>query len=156
MTFYDYIIRFINEYDRVLNAEKTMIRYCFEIRNLAENLPIEFRNELKREIELLVDNQDYLLDLELKIHSDFPNIYKNRFSFILKILSYYSKKEIKRASSFFIGDNEFRAIELYTLNKSLTVELVGLLSKIYLKSTPLTQRTSFKNLRKIILGRIQT
>lgn len=151
MTFYDYIIRFINEYDHVLNAEKTMIRYCFEIRNLAENLPIEFRNELKREIELLVDNQDYLLDLELKIHSDFPNIYKNRFSFILKILSHYSKKEIKRASSFFIGDNEFRAIELYTLNKSLTVELVGLLSKLYLKSTPLTQRTSFKNLRKIIL-----
>lgn len=151
MAFYDYVIRFMNEYDHVLNAEKTIIRYCFEIRKLADNLPIEFRNELNRDIDLLINDQGYLLDLELKLHSEFNETYKNRFAFILKVLSHYSDKEITRASTFFIGDNEFRAIELYALNKSLTIELIGLLSKLYQKLSPLSQRVHFKSLRKIIL-----
>ena len=77
MTFYDYVMSFINEYDHVLNAEKTIIRYCFEIRKLADNLPIEFRNELNRDIDLLINDQSYLLELELKLHSEFSEIYKN-------------------------------------------------------------------------------
>ncbi|WP_180164075.1 hypothetical protein [Acinetobacter sp. YH12049] len=151
MTFYDYVMSFINEYDHVLNAEKTIIRYCFEIRKLADNLPIEFRNELNRDIDLLINDQSYLLELELKLHSEFSEIYKNRFSFILKVLSHYSDKKITRTSSFFIGDNEFRAIELYALNKCLTVELIDLLSKLYQKLSLKSQKAHFKSLRKIIL-----
>src|SRR5690606_12870178 len=115
------------------------------------NLPIEFRNELNRDIDLLINDQSYLLELELRLHSEFSEIYKNRFSFILKVLSHYSDKKITRTSSFFIGDNEFRAIELYALNKCLTVELIDLLSKLYQKLSPKSQKAHFKSLRKIIL-----
>ena len=43
------------------------------------------------------------------------------------------------------------AIELYTLNRSLTKELVELLLQQYQKLTPLSQKQNFKVLRKIIL-----
>ncbi|MEG0619387.1 MAG: hypothetical protein RR557_08820 [Bacilli bacterium] len=151
MTFYDYVIRYMTEYDHVLNTEKTMIRYCFEIRNLADKFSIELRNEFNRDIDFLINDPHYLLDLELKIHADFPSIYKNRFSFILKVLSHYSKNEITRPSSFFIGNNEFKVIELYAVNKSLTVKIIELLHKIYLKLTPLSQKVHFKLARKVIL-----
>lgn len=151
MTFYEYLIEFQRKYDYDLNPQSTLIGYCSIIKTLAKSYPNSFKNELNRDIDLLVNNEDYLLDLELKIHSDFPGIYTNRFSFILKFLSHYSDKKITRASTFIIDNNEFMAIELYTLNRSLTKELIELLLQQYQKLTPLSQKQNFKVLRKIII-----
>jgi len=68
MTFYDCVMQFIEGYDHTLNAEKTVIRYCFYIKNLCENLSPDFKTEINRDINFLVNDRDYLLDLELKIH----------------------------------------------------------------------------------------
>ena len=38
MTFYDYVMQYIKEYDHTLNAEKTIIRYCFYIKKICEEL----------------------------------------------------------------------------------------------------------------------
>ena len=70
---------------------------------------------------------------------------------ILKLLSHYANTEIIRASSFKIGNNEFRCIELYTINKKLTNELIDLLSNSYTSQSPSSQKTHFKSLRKIII-----
>ena len=117
---------FINEYDHVLNAEKTIIRYCFEIRKLADNLPIEFRNELNRDIDLLINDQSYLLELELKLHSEFSEIYKNGY----KHSSWLSLMDNRIANSIShlagdglmqvaIDDQEYRYLNLLLFNFSI-------------------------------------
>ncbi|MFV5516489.1 hypothetical protein [Acinetobacter gerneri] len=151
MTFYDYIIRYMNEYDHVSNSEKTILRYCFEIKRFVKNSSIEFRNELNRDIELLVKDEEYRFDLEIKLNKNFQDIYRNGYSRILKILSYYSSKKVTHATSLIIDNNEFRLIDLFILNKNLTLELKKLLSVSLLNLTPMTQRTTFKNLRKLII-----
>ena len=151
MTFYDYVMQYIKEYDHTLNAEKTIIRYCFYIKKICEELGEILKSEINRDIDLLINDKDYLLDLELNLHSKLPSFYKGRFSFILKLLSHYANTEIIRASSFKIGNNEFRCIELYTINKKLTNELIDLLSNSYTSQSPSSQKTHFKSLRKIII-----
>ena len=153
MTFYDYVMQYIKEYDHTLNAEKTIIRYCFYIKQICEELGEILKSEINRDIDLLINDKDYLLDLELNLHSKLPSFYKGRFSFILKLLSHYANTEIIRASSFKIGNNEFRCIELYTINKKLTNELIDLLSNSYTSQSPSSQKTHFKSLRKIIIDR---
>lgn len=151
MTFYEYMQSFLEEYDFVINPEKTLVRYCFEIKRFMEENSIEFRNELDRDIDLLINDDEYRLELELKLYQDFNQIYKNGYSRILKLLSNYSGNEIVRASSLTIGDNEFRLIDLYVLNKSLTLELRELLTDVFSTLSPLSQKSTFKDLRKLII-----
>lgn len=151
MTFYDYILSYIENYDFVANEEKTTIRYCFSIKKICADLPIEFKNIIDRDIEKLVNNHEYLLDLELNLHSGFPNIYSRHFSLFLKLLSVYAGKDIGRASSFFMDGNEFRCIELYVLNRELTDTLINKLKKSFVKLTPDSKKVTFKPLRKLII-----
>ncbi|TCB75657.1 hypothetical protein [Acinetobacter sp. ANC 4177] len=151
MTFYDYVMQYIKEYDHTLNTEKTIIRYCFYIKKICVESVNDFNSEINRDIDLLINNKDYLLDLELDLHSKFPSFYNSQYSLILKLLSHYAKKEIIRASSFRISNNEFKCIKLYTINKQLTKELIDLLSNFYRNKSPLSQKTHFKTLRKTII-----
>lgn len=89
MTFYNYILSYIEWYDFTANVEKTNIRYCFMIKKLCEDLPVEFKYVIDRDIDKLVNDEEYLLDLELKLHSDFPLVYSRHFSLFLKLLSVY-------------------------------------------------------------------
>ncbi|WP_228716308.1 hypothetical protein [Acinetobacter sp. 8I-beige] len=134
-----------------MNAEKTIIRYCFYIKRIYEDADLNFKSEVNKDINLMINDKDYLLNLELILHSKYPSFYKSQFSLILKLLSHYAKYEITRASSFKIGNNEFKCIELYTINKNLTQLLIDLLSSLFKNMTPLTQKTQFKSLRKIII-----
>jgi len=151
MTFYEYMQSFLEDYDFVTNSEKTIVRYCFEIKRLIEEYPIYFRNELDRDIDLLVNDNEYRLELELKLYCEFNQIYKNGYSRILKLLSRYSGNEIKRASSLTIAENEFRLIDLYLLNKSLTLKLRNLLTEFLPSLSPLSQKNIFKDFRKLII-----
>ena len=54
------------------------------IKKLCEDLPVEFKYVIDRDIDKLVNDEDYLLDLELKLHSDFPLVYSRHFSLFLK------------------------------------------------------------------------
>ena len=151
MTFYNYILSYIEWYDFTANVEKTNIRYCFMIKKLCEDLPVEFKYVIDRDIDKLVNDEEYLLDLELKLHSDFPLVYRSHFSLFLKLLSVYAETDIKRASSFFMDGNEFRCIELYALNRNLTNSLIKKLKSSYVKLTPDSKKVSFKPLRKLII-----
>lgn len=151
MTFYDYILSYIEKYNFNKNIEKTNIRYCFMIKKLCADLPVEFKKIIDRDIDKLVNNHEYLLDLELNLHSDFPKIYGSHFSLFLKLLSVYAEKDISRASSFFMDGNEFRCIELYVLNRELTIILINKLKKSFVKLTPDSKKVTFKPLRKLII-----
>lgn len=89
--------------------------------------------------------------MELKLYCEFNQIYKNGYSRILKLLSRYSGNEIKRASSLTIAENEFRLIDLYLLNKSLTLKLRNLLTEFLPSLSPLSQKNIFKDFRKLII-----
>lgn len=151
MTFYEYMQSFLENYDFVKNPEQTVVRYCFTIKKFIGEYPIGFKELLDKDIILLVEDDEYRLDLELKLYHDFNEIYINGYSRILKLLSHYNGSEIIRASSLVICENEFRLIELYVLNKSLTPELKKILREVLLNLSPATQRTTFKGLRKIII-----
>lgn len=151
MTFYNYILSYIERYNFTANVEKTNIRYCFMIKKLCEDLPVEFKNVIDRDIDKLVNDEEYLLDLELNLHSDFPIVHSRHFSLFLKLLSVYAETDIKRASSFFMNGNDFRCIELYALNRDLTNVLIKKLKSSFVKLTPDSKKVTFKLLRKLII-----
>lgn len=151
MTFYDYIINYIKNYEYSTNEYPTQINYCFKIRKACVESNGILNKELERNIDLLIKDKDYLLELEFSLHKKMPEFYSQQFSHILKVLSHYENKKINRASSFIIGDNEFRCIELYLINKELTKELINSLLVSYEKLKPSSQKANFKELRRIIL-----
>ena len=83
MTFYDYVLSYIKSYDYTANTEKTIIRYCFMIKELCDDLSIDFKSEIDRDIDKLVNNKEFLLDLELKLHLNFQQIFKRHFFLFL-------------------------------------------------------------------------
>lgn len=151
MTFYEYVNNYCENYNHVENKYKTMIRYCFIFKNLLNNLTPSFKSEFKRDIDILSNDKNYLLDFEIAFHKAHPNEYKSNFFVIEKILSEYSSKEIVRPSIIIYEKVKYRMIELYSLNKNLTEKFIDKIKEEYKKLTPLSRKAHFKLVRKVIL-----
>lgn len=151
MTFYEYILSYIEDYDYVLNNEKTIIRYCFSLRKLRDNLTHQVLEILNSDIEILAHDRNMLLELELVFHKFHDNLYNSSFFLFEKILSKYIGSEIIRPSVLNYKNNNFHLIELYSINKNLTETLRKRLISILKNLSPKSQKVTFKTIRKTII-----